>query len=103
MQLNDVRSVRRYVCGFRREPEVVEERTDGDHSVGNPEHLRFLDKASPGWDACTRGLVTPIFAILERAGQDASQQSIGARLAFISNQIGCSEGETGPPGAYHRD
>jgi hypothetical protein len=43
MQLNDVRSVRRYVCGLRREPEVVEERTDGGHSVGNPEHLRFLD------------------------------------------------------------
>ena len=103
MQLNDVRSVRRYVCGFRREPEVVEEGTGGDHSLGNPEGLRFLDQASPGWDACKHGLVTPIFAALERARQDASQQPIGSRMAFISDQIGCSEGETGSPGADHRD
>jgi hypothetical protein len=102
VQLDDVRSIRCSVGGSRREPEVVEEGTDGDHSLGSPEGLRFLDQASPGWDACKHGLATPIFAALERARQDASQQPIGARMAFISDQIGRGEGQTGPPGADHR-
>jgi hypothetical protein len=62
VQLNDVRSICHHVCGLRREPEVVEEGTNGDHLLGDPEGRRFPDQAAPGWDPRQHGLVSPIFA-----------------------------------------
>ncbi len=102
VELDHLGTSRRHVArGSRTEPDVVEKSEHGTASIlgawrARPPGLHHL--ASGGTPGGCRPL-RPILLLLERGGEDAGEQPVGARLPIIRSDLGGREGQPGTAGA----